>query len=618
MNFLISNISSAELKNIKTPFKLNYKKVGKNIILSENPDKIIETGSTVSIITGYLRDTNIDIKDFRNQEKSAIDQLLIKWPVSNNITGSFSTLIIDKDSNNIIICCELLGIYPLYYLKIGTSYFISNSIILIATVSNSKLDEAGIAQRCIGPEFSNFGTRTILENCKRLLPGQYLKFDDQGEIIESRFDNSLYQNLSDSNQNHNLHKEYWASFKKDVAYCLSDTKKVNIALSGGIDSRILIGAIPKNKKIQCHTFGHKDNYETKIASKLSKKSQADFKNYYDPDLYFPSIEILKEYTLKTESVQLCSWLEILENIPENKEGPLLLGELCEALPARNIKKFSSREFRQKNFFKYFIQKKDFEFEISTGKKFSDWKEKKISKFVLWCSEERVNELDLNLSHAMVIEELKLDLEELFERIEQHNLLYVELYDELFSWYTYSRMRLAKQVTLCNSKIDTYSPAISIQNLRRTSNIHPNLRLNYRFSNKLFREFDELKRLNKVPTSQAPLVPQCFPDSIKFPIWGIRSKIDSYLINRSMKNKSMEKGYRLFKSINWASFYQNKNMQKNIKDYFKNNHLGEAFYKKQYNTSVARKELTQWPFANIDIINACSLNVEIDIIKEYQK
>jgi hypothetical protein len=86
----------------------------------------------------------------------------------------------------------------------------------------------------------------------------------------------------------------------------------------------------------------------------------------------------------------------------------------------------------------------------------------------------------------------------------------------------------------------------------------------------------------------------------------------------MKSRNAGNRYRLFKSIDWAGAYQLPDMEKNLKDYFKNNHLGEEFFRNILNQSVQRKELNQWPFANIDIMNAAGLNMEIDLIKSLRR
>jgi len=613
MKFLITNTEIRSETSGKLPFDLFSEKMGPFNILIENRDKVIETESHYSITDGYLRDLNKNIEDLKGQRESTIFEITSNWPVPDNITGSFSSCIIDKNNFEITVCNDLIGVYPVYYLKNNTGFYISNSIILLGVVSKCEFDEAGIIQRCLGPEFSNIGSRTILKDCKRLLPGEYLKFDPNGNVLSKKYDNSLYQNISKPDQNHDLHHDFWKAFKNEVAYCLNDSKAVNIALSGGIDSRVVLGALSKDKDINCLTFGGEENYETKIAARLAKIKKADFKSFEQLNLYFPSFEILKKYTFNTEAYYLPSWLEILENSKPEQKQSMLLGDLTTALTGRTITKFSSKKFRRANFIKYQVLNRNYEFEQTSKESFENWKKSIIQSYEVWYHENRLLQFHLNISRKDLIEDLHSDLNELFDRIEMHKLPYQELFDELFTWYTHTHIPMAKQILICNDAYNSYCPSMSIQMLRRSSSIHPNLRLNFRFIKKLFRH-KELKELFSVPTSQAPLIPQNFPDFIKFPVWGWRSIVDEYLIKKLLKSKDITKRYRLFKSINWARVYQNPDMEKNLNDYFKNNHLGEEFFQKILDQCIQRKELKQWPFANMEIMNAASLNMEIELVK----
>lgn len=618
MKFILTNteINKDTIENL--PFQLFSKKIGLLNLMIENRDKLIETDFHFSITDGYLRDLNKDIEDLKGQEESTILEITACWPVPDNITGSFSSFIIDKNNFEITLCNDLIGIYPLYYLRNNNGFYISNSIILLGAVSKCEFDDAGIIQRSLGPEFSNIGSRTILKDCKRLLPGEYLKFDTKGNVLSKKYDNSLYQNISEPDQNHVLHHDFWKAFKKEIAYCLNDSKIVNIALSGGIDSRVVLGAISKDKDITGLTFGGRENYETKIASRLAKIKKAQFKSFEQLDLYFPSFETLKKYTLRTEAYYLPSWLEILENFNPKKKQSLLLGDLTTALTGRTINKFSSKKFRRENFIKYQLLNKDYVFKNTSKDSFETWKKLIIQSYEVWYHENKLSQFSLKINREVLIETLHSDLNELFDRIEMHKLPYQELFDELFTWYTHTHMPMAKQILICNDSFNSYCPSMSIQTLRMSSNIHPNLRLNFRFIKKLFKENKELKKLFSVPTSQAPLVPQNFPDFVKFPVWGLRSMVDEFLIKKLLKSKDINKRYRLFKSINWARVYQNPDMERNLNDYFKNNHLGKEFFQNILSQCVQRRKLNHWPFANIDIMNAASLNIEIDLIKSLKK
>ena len=614
MKFLISNLQIVQPDLEGIGKEVIRTKTDEFSIFSDQSCSLYEDEEAAGIVVGFLRNLEFTKSSEEEHSLNCFKNILAKWPLPKNITGSFSAVIIEKLSGNIILCNDHIGLYPIYFLKNGKDFFISNSIIEIARISGQDLDEVGILQRAIGQDFSNIGSRTIIKNCKRLLPGEFIKFSPAGEIIQKKYDNSLYQNISSPEQNHQLTKSYWEDLRKEVKACLLEKGNIKIALSGGIDSRIALASIPENKSVSCLTFGAKENYEVKVASRLAKIKKADFQNYYQPELYFPDYDILKKYTRETEAVQICSWLEILENVESEREIPLLFGELCEGLPARNIKKYNSRSFRQKNFFNYFVKNKDYQFEKATLQNFEKWKQKVRHRYLIYYGDIRLKTTAFDISSSTLKEEVSADLEEIFARIEAHKLPYLELYDELFSWYTYTRMRLSKQLLISNSKFKAYSISMSMQILRNTSNIHPNLRLSYRFIKKLFREIPELKKFNKVPTAQSPWVPQYFPDFIKFSFWGIRSKIDSYLIKRMMKSRDSSQRYRLFKSVDWAGTYQNPDMEKNLNRYFANNHLGEEFYQNLFKESIARKKLERWPFANIDIINAAALNVELEIVK----
>ena len=583
---------------------------------------LYEKGSTPEVVNGhyyfvdgYLRDHDLPVKDVKGQKESVVSEISQDWPLPRNISGSFSACLINQEKQKISLCTDQIGLYPLYYLVWGEYWYISNSITLIGSVSVAEFDRAGIVQRSLGPGYANLGSRTILKNCKRLLPGECIRFDITGNLLSKEYDNRLYQGMSNSSQQHSLEREYWEAYKREVEYCVNYSDQVNIALSGGIDSRITLGAIPKQKEVNSYTFGSPGNYESKIAKRLSHIKKAKFHPCYDPDCYFPAPHVFRKYVQETEALELCSWLEITESVNEKKKEPLLVGELCEALPARNIKSFSGKKFRKDNFFRFYVLNKDYSFTKADDAQFEKWKEKIFHQFRIYYIDRHLQKFDFKIDKEELLQALTSDLNELFSRIEAHQLPYVELYDELFSWYTYTRMHLAKHLLVTASKFDTYSPAMSLQMLTRTSQLHPNLRLNYRFAKKLFRNNKELRQLRKVPTAQAPLVPQHYPDLFKFAMWGLRSTADQFLIKRLVKKKEIGSRYRLFSSVNWASVYQHPDMEPNLKAYFKRNHLGEKFFADLYTQAVQRKELKQWPFANLNIINAACLNQEIDLIRE---
>lgn len=615
MKFLITNQSVDDQKFSDLPYEgLSLKSIGPWNFILENNEELKISKESYCIIEGYIRNFNKDPDDIIEHEKNTIEVIKKNWPPSENITGSFSCVIIDKLNYEVVVCNDAIGIYPLYVLRDKKKVYISNSIILLGIVSVAEFDKAGVFQRCVGPEYSNIGSRTILKNCKRLLPGEYSIYDQNGSKINTIFDNTLFQDIKPLDSCKNVHRDYWRLFKKETDYCLANTKHVNIALSGGLDSRIVLGAIPDNKHIKCITYGDQENYETKIASRLASLKGADFQSFSNYELHFPPGNVLKDHVAKTESVTLGSWLEVLESIQIEERETLLLGDMTEVLNARNIKRYSSKNFRQQNFLNYYLFKRKYDFKNSSEGGFERWKKNVISNHKRWYSENRFSQFDFSINPAELKEALLHDLNEIFKRIEEHKLPFEELYDELFSWFSHSRIPMGKQILICNSKFKSYSPPMSLAVMRMASKIHPGIRLGGRLMDKMYTEIEELRKL-RIPTSQAPLIPQSYPKLIKYPMWGLRSKIDNYLITYMVKKKKVSGRYRLFKSMNWAAIYQNPKMEDHLYSYFHNNHLGDLFFENILNQARARKELKQWPFANIDLLSTSSLNLEMDIINE---
>ncbi|MFD2542043.1 hypothetical protein ACFSSB_06885 [Lacinutrix gracilariae] len=619
MNFVITNTSIDFNKAETLAIQIQEKSIGEYNVYTEKNAKVYENSEYVVCIRGYISDLSLPKEAVEKQIFSAVNKIVENWPVPDEITGSFTLVIFSKKDSKIIFCNDLIGVYPLYYSIKKESIIIASSTIFASLAEDIELDAVGITQRAIGKEFSNIGSRTILNGFRRLLPGEYISLKNKSFSIIKKYDNSLYKiNTTKRKLTINNYKTFWSCYKKEVSYATAKFNKTYLALSGGMDSRLLLGTLSDNSNTTCLTYGNSESYEVKIAKRLATLKGFEFKNYSDLDLYFPSPKIIQKYTLKTEALNIASWLEILENYSQDKDAVILLGDMCEVLPARNIKTFSSRESRISNFFKTHVLNKDYNLTLANNATFISWKNAKIKKELQRYTKQKFAKLEVTIDYEDLIKKVTLDLEELLGRVEAHKLPYVELYDELYSWYTHARIPMGKQILICDSKFSAISPSMTIAVLRAASKIHPNNRLNYRFMNALFASNKELKKLNRIPTNQSPIIPRNFPSILVFAVWGIRSKIDQYLIRKVLKKKNPNLRYRLFKGLNWVKIYQNENIKERLNNYFNTNYLGEELVNNYKETILKRQSLEKWPLTNSDIISLASLNSELHLIKPLKK
>lgn len=610
MKYLISNtdFNPQDIGRIGEHFHVESRLISSFSVLMEQKTSVHKTAKLNAFLDGYIREFGFRPEEVEKQIKKGVKSISNTWPVNEDVTGSFSCAII-TELEEIILCNDPIGVYPVYYLNSGSNFYISNSIIWLGALSRAKIDEVGLFQRTYCPEFANVGTRTVLEGCKRLLPGEWIKFNKSGSKLETKYDNKLYEEISSPNDNSITPQEYWNQFKKELNYCAGNEKNIHVALSGGMDSRLLLGGISSDKNLTCHTYGNQDFYETGIAEKLASLRQANFRSYSEPELNFPERNILRKYTAETEAVYLCTWLEILEAQDKSKKNILLLGDMTESLQGRNL------AFKKtfKTYWNYYVRNRKISFRKTSKENFEGWKEKILFTYSRLISNEHIECLHLSISEKELRRQIKIDLDNIFQRIEAHNLPLMELVQELFSWFTHARNPMGKQIIQLNTEFHSYCPSMSIQCLRVTSNIHPARRVNGKYMKSLFGTVNELKHLGKIATSQIPFIAYNAPDIFKLPIWFFRSKVDNVLIERLMKSKDPGKRYRFLKSYNWVAVYQKPNLEKILRSYFQQDFLGEKYTDGIIKGALSRKNLESWPLVNVNIINAAALNLELELI-----
>src|SRR5690606_1673984 len=154
-----------------------------------------------------------------------------------------------------------------------------------------------------------------------------------------------------------------------------------------------------------------------------------------------------------------------------------------------------------------ILSREFKLEPNNSKTLEAWKKNISDKFTRALNRESLSILNLTKSVDEIRDNTFADISELFSRIDSHNLKYIDLVDELLTWYTHTRIPMGRQILINNSKFKAYCPGLSMAVIKKASNIHPSLRLNQKFIRQLFREVKELRDLGKIPTSQIPLLPQ---------------------------------------------------------------------------------------------------------------
>lgn len=192
----------------------------------------------------------------------------------SSLEGQFVTIQVSKNPPSIEIINDALGVYPVYYLRLGNTYFLSNSVLLLRRISHvSEFDPLGVSLFLCWGWAS--GDRTLLNDIRVIPGGQHWKWEegvtepkrityfDRAKLSRSRYGKERLskadlQQLAD----------------KLIHPCQSLAQSfapLDCPITGGRDSRILISLLIRGKiEAQYFTRGASDNIDVQIATEMAR------------------------------------------------------------------------------------------------------------------------------------------------------------------------------------------------------------------------------------------------------------------------------------------------------------------------------------------------------------
>lgn len=575
----------------------------------------IENEKFIACIDGWAGNTSI--RNRKDSLNSFFEIVNNEWPIENNVfSGCFSGLSFDKKRQTLRIFSDVSGIYSLYYSRVKQHFLGGTSLVVLGKILQSEIDLAGVIQRISPPYYINFGTRTILKDLKQVLPGEMMIVDQNGESINV-FDDTLFSKVSFGGTKKKTH-ELWNILTEDISSSILGFDEINVGLSGGWDSRIVIGSL-QNKKVKTtmYTYGlDSDEYEVRIAEQCSEALNSPFIFCNTYESFFPEYdEILRNMKL-TEASFVTSWFPILKkNISSNKT-PIILGDMFEVITGKSLVILTSRASRKKRFFQPKKYKESLLFP-SNLESFSQWAANTIGSLLAFQLKQLVNinpEILEKQTKEQLIEDLKFDLSTIMSRIASHNLPYTLFYDELFGWYNRGKS-ISRQFLCLKEKFYPLASSMGFRTLRFASNLDPFARADNVVMHEI-QKLPELRKLSRIPSAAIPFIPSNSPLVIKNLIWGFRSMIDQQLIKKGMNKKDKNARFRVLKTENLVKLYNHPEAENRINSYFKNNEIINA--KNYTKLAKQRAELEAWPLINLDIMGPASTSILIDLLVEKEK
>lgn len=210
-------------------------------------------------------DTEVLIKAFDCWKEKAADHFI----------GMFAFAIYDRQSHDIYLFRDRMGVKPMYYSLDGGLSFGSEIRIFKALGVNLSIDPISLHQ------YFRFGytpgERTIFREIKKLLPGQYLKYANGVVSI------ATYWSFPSTTGKHRSEDEYAEELEALLIsafnYRMVADVPVGLFLSGGIDSSLVATLLQHHsgQRIKTFTIGfdHPDFDETVYAQQVADRLETE-------------------------------------------------------------------------------------------------------------------------------------------------------------------------------------------------------------------------------------------------------------------------------------------------------------------------------------------------------
>ena len=569
------------------------------------------TATVIGAISGYAQtDIGLNYQSCTAEFFSEFSDN--KWPLGNEWTGSFAAAAYSSAKEEITLCNDVIGHFPLYYAHVGKGFIGGTSLIALGRSLGSEADAVGVLQRITVP-FCNYGRRTLLKNIFRLLPGERLKWNANGLGVRSEYDNSLCGMITKTDL-HSSAREVWDCLQNEIATAIGNCQKISIATSGGWDSRLILGGIPKSKlSVNCLTYGSEGLYETRIARRCAEAIGASHEYFPIEGKYFPARRQIETLVKETESANYFEWFGIIENGRSNRpKVPLLLGDLCESIDGRYMTAFSTRKARIASFLGGMIGKREI-FEESSVAAFERWCDEKtieITSGLLANLKHLSAELTGSVSDKQIAAAIADDLKISFARVGDNAPPFAAMYDELFIWFHRIRFLLGNQISWLSSAFNPISPGLSTRFLRLITSIHPQQRIRKRLMNAIV-DLPEFDQLSRIPSAQIPFISSRAPGLIRDVFWGLRSALDQILIKRTLKSKNAGGRQRVLPSLDYVKEYRRSSTNENVEGWFSGSYIKSGGYLRLVRE---RADLDAWTLINVDIAAPANVSIILDLCR----
>jgi len=185
------------------------------------------------------------------------------------LRGGFVWALMDESQQRFFIVNDHFGRHPLYIVKYKEAVLFATQIkvLLAALPVKPELDKQAVAMMLSIGEM--VGNQTLVSGIKTLAAGSVLSIDAMGMQQHQYWQYSYQQDFSKNKKQ--AITEIGSALEQSVHRAVKHSDTLTVPLSGGLDSRFILGLANKEKQVHAYTWGVPGCRDLIYAKKTSQK-----------------------------------------------------------------------------------------------------------------------------------------------------------------------------------------------------------------------------------------------------------------------------------------------------------------------------------------------------------
>ena len=323
-------------------------------------DKVFKQNDEYLIVTEGVIFNKLDL--IKKYKKDNFFETIIEMYKKNGETffnefrGSFSGIFIDKKNNKQLIFTDHIGTKPIFYNNNNNIIIISSDITWITDVlKNNKKSYSfdQIGAYCLLTYGFMIDEMTLIKEIKRLLAGNYIVLENGKENIKEYFKLKNTPNKEETDEEiiENIDMLFKQAIERQVNKNYEYGYEDLAPLSAGLDSRMTVFALTKNKKVNnllTFTYSESNYFDEKIPKQIADDLGINW--------LFKSLDnglnlFLLEETIKINN-GLCLFgggaqvLDMFQNINIDKKGIIHTGMIGDVVVGTFYEKIKNNNIYQ--------------------------------------------------------------------------------------------------------------------------------------------------------------------------------------------------------------------------------------------------------------------------------